>query len=55
MNEDEDFTCELTRAKLNEMLEPMLRGTLDIVDRAIQQAGMTTDSIDLVVRLWQSR
>ena len=52
MNEDEDFTCELTRAKLNEIIEPMLRGTLDIVDEAIQQADMTTDSIDLVVRLW---
>ncbi len=52
MNEDEDFTCELTRAKLNEMIGPMLNGTLDIVDKAIQQAGMTTNKIDLVVRLW---
>ena len=52
MDEDEDFTCELTRAKLNEMIEPMLRGTLDIVDRAIQQAKLTTSKIDLVVRLW---
>ena len=51
MNEDEDFTCELTKAKLNEMIEPMLHDTLDIVDKAIQQAGMTTNSIDLVVRL----
>ncbi|PAV90172.1 hypothetical protein WR25_10147 [Diploscapter pachys] len=49
VNEDEDFTCELTRAKLNEIIEPMLRGTLDIVDEAIQQADMTTDSIDLVL------
>ena len=52
MNEDEDFTCQLTKEKLNEMLEPMLRGTIDIVDKAIQQAGMTTSKIDLVVRLW---
>ena len=51
MNEDEDFTCQLTKAKLNEMIDPMLRDTLDIVDKAIQQAGMKTDSIDLVVRL----
>jgi len=50
VNEDEDFTCELTRAKLNEMLEPTLRGTLDIVDKAIQQAGMTTNDIDRMVR-----
>ena len=52
MNEDEDFTCQLTRAKLNEMIEPLLRGTLDIVDKAIQQANMKTNDIDLVVRLW---
>ncbi|PAV71743.1 hypothetical protein WR25_04396 [Diploscapter pachys] len=49
VNEDEDFTCELTREKLNEMIEPMLRGTLDIMDRAIQQAGMTISKIDLVL------
>ncbi|PAV90223.1 hypothetical protein WR25_08310 [Diploscapter pachys] len=49
VNEDEDFTCELMKAKFNEMIEPMLRGTLDIVDEAIQQADMTTDSIDLVL------
>ena len=54
MDEDEDFACELTRAKLNEMIEPMLRGTLYIVDKAIQQAGMITNDVDLVVRLWQS-
>ncbi|PAV60905.1 hypothetical protein WR25_17157 [Diploscapter pachys] len=49
VNEDEDFTCQLTKEKLNEMLEPMLRGTINIVDKAIQQANMTTDSIDLVL------
>ncbi|PAV90086.1 hypothetical protein WR25_17540 [Diploscapter pachys] len=49
VDEDEDFTCVLTRAKLNEMIEPILRGTLDIVDRVIQQAGMTTSKIDLVL------
>ncbi|PAV61946.1 hypothetical protein WR25_19051 [Diploscapter pachys] len=49
VNEDEDFTCQLTKAKLNEMIDPMLRDTLDIVDKAIQQAGMKTDSIDLVL------
>ncbi|PAV68668.1 hypothetical protein WR25_18741 [Diploscapter pachys] len=49
VNEDEDFTCQLTKEKLNEMLEPMLRGTLDIVDRAIQQAKLTTSKIDLVL------
>ncbi|PAV71671.1 hypothetical protein WR25_27038 [Diploscapter pachys] len=49
VDEDEDFTCELTRAKLNEMIGPMLNGTLDIVDKAIQQADMTTSKIDLVL------
>ncbi|PAV83921.1 hypothetical protein WR25_06327 [Diploscapter pachys] len=49
VNEDEDFTCELTKEKLNEMIEPMLRGTLDIVDKAIQQAKLTTSKIDLVL------
>ncbi|PAV78080.1 hypothetical protein WR25_12163 [Diploscapter pachys] len=49
VNEDADFTCELTKAKLNEMIEPMLNGTLYIVDKAIQQAGMTTSKIDLVL------
>ncbi|PAV84369.1 hypothetical protein WR25_01807 [Diploscapter pachys] len=49
VNEDEDFTCELTREKLNEMIGPMLDGTLYIVDKAIQQAGMTTSKIDLVL------
>ncbi|PAV77993.1 hypothetical protein WR25_00888 [Diploscapter pachys] len=48
-NGEEGFNCVLTREKLNEMIEPMLKGSLDVVDQALQQANLKEKSIDLVL------
>ncbi|PAV87403.1 hypothetical protein WR25_14209 [Diploscapter pachys] len=49
VTEDEDFNCELSRKKLNELIGPMLKGSLDIVDAALKHAKLSERNIDYVL------
>ena len=49
MTEDEDFNCELSREKLNELIGPMLKGSLGVVDAALKHAKLSERDIDYVV------
>ena len=50
--EDKIWSMELTRNKFEELCGNTLRGTLDIVDEALRQAGMRESDIDNVVFDW---
>ena len=50
--EDKIWSMELTRSKFEELCGNTLRGTLDIVDEALRQAGMRESDIDNVVFDW---
>ncbi|PAV85035.1 hypothetical protein WR25_04477 [Diploscapter pachys] len=49
VTEDEDFNCELSRKKLNELIGPMLKGSLDVVDAALKHAKLNEQNIDYVL------
>ncbi|PAV65391.1 hypothetical protein WR25_19312 [Diploscapter pachys] len=49
VTEDEDFNCELSRKKLNELIGPMLKGSLDVVDAALKHAKLSERNIDYVL------
>ena len=43
---------KLTRNKFEELCGSLFRGTLDIVDEALRQAGTDESDIDIVVFDW---
>ncbi|PAV63212.1 hypothetical protein WR25_27026 [Diploscapter pachys] len=49
VTEDEDFNCELSREKLNELIGPMLEGSLSVVDAALKHAKLNEQNIDYVL------
>ncbi|PAV90946.1 hypothetical protein WR25_12929 [Diploscapter pachys] len=51
-DDDEVWHMELTRNKFEELCGSLFRGTLDIVDQALCQAGMQESDIDIVVFYW---
>ena len=48
-DDDDGWELVLTRDKFNELIDKKLRGTLEIVDEALQTANMKETNIDIVV------
>ena len=49
LDSDDVWTINLTRNDFNDLCGDILRGTIDIVDEALEQAKMKESDIDVVV------